>query len=402
MELKTNKDFLPAGADGAAMDQHIAAALAGADPDSYSALEDAIKSVYAWDSSESRDTTGRLNAMRLMNSIAAVTGGYGAEHGEGSAQPEEGDVIQPEVGGDEEPQTSDEPADQSDAAPVDANAEKKQFTTNSIEEYFQQQEDEGGNIPNKDDSGGIEQIAAVGKAQGPAAKSGQATKSPASRTDDNEKVKVNELGTGAEAQRSQQNGPRMSDVLHGGKPEGAVMNAEKKNRPQPASQASEPPSGPPPMKFDPQTEKYLSELHPNVAALAREHLTRIVQANTGYQVKITKAYRSYEEQEDEYAKGRFGNPGATVTKSGAGESTHNFRAGYDIAFIDTKKQKMIEDPNDPAYQTAGRIGEALGLTWGFRFPAVDGVHFELSDSRGVDINTMRQRYESGKDIYTGK
>jgi hypothetical protein len=46
MELKTNKDWLPAGADGAEMDRHIAAALGGdygARPDDSTALEDAIR-----------------------------------------------------------------------------------------------------------------------------------------------------------------------------------------------------------------------------------------------------------------------------------------------------------------------------------------------------------------------
>jgi hypothetical protein len=92
MELKTNQDFLPAGEDGAEMDRHIAAALGGADPESYSAQEDAIKSIYAYAASESRDTTGRLNAMRLTSSIAMVTGGQAAQNGE-------------------EPQTADESGD---------------------------------------------------------------------------------------------------------------------------------------------------------------------------------------------------------------------------------------------------------------------------------------------------
>lgn len=303
---------------------------------------------------------------------------------------------------------SEPPAGVASPAEGDANAElKRRFTTEGIEEFLQQRAAEDDSIPNNGETSAskrensIQQVAAaVGKAQGQAQKAAQPGKATTQASD---KVKMNELGTGAEARRSQQTRPRMSDVLHGGKPESPAMNDEKENLPQTSVQRSEP-SQPftSRMKFDSRTEKYISELHPDVAVLAREHLTRIVEANTGYQVKIVKAYRSYEEQEDEYEKGRLGNPGPTVTDAGAGESPHNFRAGYDIALIDPKTQTVVKNPNDPAYQTAGRIGEELGLTWGFRFPKVDAVHFELSKTRNIDIDTMRERYESGKDIYTGQ
>jgi hypothetical protein len=59
------------------------------------------------------------------------------------------------------------------------------------------------------------------------------------------------------------------------------MNDEKENLPQSPVQLSEP-SQPftPRMKFDSGTEKYISELHPDVAVLAREHLSRIVERDT--------------------------------------------------------------------------------------------------------------------------
>jgi peptidoglycan L-alanyl-D-glutamate endopeptidase CwlK len=191
--------------------------------------------------------------------------------------------------------------------------------------------------------------------------------------------------------------------INGGEIERPAMDEEKKNTPrhvQPGDQAEQTTRSH--IQFDRQTERLLSQLHPEVAALAREHLIRIVEADTGYEVKITKTYRSYGEQQKEYAKGRFGNPGPTVTRARPGESPHNFGAGYDIAFIDPKTKKVVADPNDSAYQTAGRIGEELGLTWGMHFPDRDAVHFELSETRGVDIPTMRKRHESGKDLYTGE
>ena len=215
-------------------------------PEAITALEDAIKSHYAWASSESRDTTGRLNPMRLYNSIAAVTG-YDGPTGE-DVPPQEADVASPEDNG-EEPQTAEEPADEAEAASPTDREEASQpddqadsESNNGAPPESNGTREEGGYANDADPEyrpGDVVAAAAVTKAQGKA-KAGQPSTTPASGSGKNQDVKINDLGTGADSQRSQQNRPRMSDLLHGGKPEGAVMNDEKENAALKASGEKEP------------------------------------------------------------------------------------------------------------------------------------------------------------------
>jgi D-alanyl-D-alanine carboxypeptidase-like protein len=150
-----------------------------------------------------------------------------------------------------------------------------------------------------------------------------------------------------------------------------------------------------PYRFDKKTEALISQLHPEVQPLVREHLIRIMDADPGVEVRLFETYRSYDESNKYRAQGVY--PAAK-----GGESRHNFRVAYDLAFFDPKTGKQIKDGNDIAVRMAGRIGKEVGLTWGGDFTGkqFDPSHFELN--RGINIRTMRERYETGKDVFTGK
>lgn len=97
-------------------------------------------------------------------------------------------------------------------------------------------------------------------------------------------------------------------------------------------------------------------LYPKVAKL-RDTLKAIMAA-TGNPIVITDEYRSFEEQDRLYAQGRT-TPGNIVTNAKAGQSFHNYRVAFDIAFSSAKGITY-----DGPWEMVGNIGNALGLEWG--------------------------------------
>jgi peptidoglycan hydrolase-like protein with peptidoglycan-binding domain len=96
----------------------------------------------------------------------------------------------------------------------------------------------------------------------------------------------------------------------------------------------------------------------------------------GFPIKVTDAYRSFEEQDELYAIGRTKDPDKpVVTNAKGGESYHNFRVAFDVVFIDGEGGVSYEGEWDKL----GRIGKLLGLEWGgdwSSFP--DRPHFQMS------------------------
>lgn len=95
----------------------------------------------------------------------------------------------------------------------------------------------------------------------------------------------------------------------------------------------------------------------------------------GHPITLTSTYRSCEEQDALYAKGRT-EPGAIVTNARCGESLHNYGVAFDVAFLENGKPSWSD--NHPWF-TLGLYGEILGLEWGGKwsnFP--DKPHFQLT------------------------
>jgi peptidoglycan LD-endopeptidase CwlK len=101
------------------------------------------------------------------------------------------------------------------------------------------------------------------------------------------------------------------------------------------------------------------------AILFREKMTSL-----GIDFIITCTRRSMEEQEALYAQGRTA-PGPIVTWTL--DSKHISGHAFDIAICKSGKISWI--PTD--YETAGTVGESLGLKWGGRFHKPDRPHFEI-------------------------
>lgn len=140
-------------------------------------------------------------------------------------------------------------------------------------------------------------------------------------------------------------------------------------------------------QVDPRSERNLATLEPNTAALAREHLRRL--AAEGLTFKVTSARRTFAEQTALYAKGRTA-PGPRVTNARAGQSWHNFGTAYDLTLFSGKNPVW----DSKHYDTAGRIGEELGLEWGGRWTRlVDRPHFQRR--LGLTLAQARAKWPDG-------
>jgi peptidoglycan L-alanyl-D-glutamate endopeptidase CwlK len=107
-------------------------------------------------------------------------------------------------------------------------------------------------------------------------------------------------------------------------------------------------------------------------------------ADAGIALRVTHTLRTLDEQARLYAQGRT-LPGPIVTKAKPGASPHNFGMAFDICF---SGKTPYPKETDPRWSVIGKIGEAIGLSWGgpngkgdrFTF---DRPHFERRDWKAV-------------------
>lgn len=103
----------------------------------------------------------------------------------------------------------------------------------------------------------------------------------------------------------------------------------------------------------------------------------------GIRVMMTDGFRSPEEQDKLYARGRT-IPGRKITNARGGYSWHNFGLAADYAFIVNGKVTW----NGP-WQTFGRIAKECGLEWGGNFKSItDRPHVQWT--QGKTLSQMRQ------------
>ena len=121
-------------------------------------------------------------------------------------------------------------------------------------------------------------------------------------------------------------------------------------------------------------EKKIAELHPVVRPYAQEFIARLEQL--GMKPLITQGYRTVEEQNQLYAQGRT-RPGQKVTNARGGESFHNYRLAFDLAFLDNKGALTY----DVDWSIVGKMGQQCGLEWGGAWVVFkDKPHFQLVGS----------------------
>lgn len=93
----------------------------------------------------------------------------------------------------------------------------------------------------------------------------------------------------------------------------------------------------------------------------------------GLEVDIFQGYRSFEEQQSLYNKGRT-EPGDKVTNAKPGQSWHNYGLAVDIVFKPSGKWSWAEEHD---WNKLGEVGKELGLEWGGDWKSFqDRPHFQ--------------------------
>lgn len=104
-----------------------------------------------------------------------------------------------------------------------------------------------------------------------------------------------------------------------------------------------------------------ADLHPELRrrweVSAREYARRYSSLPQPF---LTQTYRSSDEQDALYAQGRT-KPGKVVTNARGGQSLHNYRLAFDIAFKDARGRIVWDVPH---FRRFAAIAKANGLAWG--------------------------------------
>lgn len=121
-----------------------------------------------------------------------------------------------------------------------------------------------------------------------------------------------------------------------------------------------------------------------------------LQHRLDFQVRITQALRSYQEQELLFEQGRS-LPGKVVTNAKPGWSWHSYGLAVDMCPLG--QNTKLPDWNDkhPCWEKMIEVGEQLGLTCGALFRTFpDKPHFQLVGRFPVTPDDeVRSLYKSG-------
>lgn len=121
----------------------------------------------------------------------------------------------------------------------------------------------------------------------------------------------------------------------------------------------------------------LSLLKPKVRKLIGELVEECKKER--FQIVVSRGFRTFEEQDALYAKGRS-EAGNIVTNAKGGRSYHNFGVAFDVRPVAEK-----EEDREALYKKAGAVGKRLGLEWGGDWKEfVDLPHFQLPCGYSLD------------------
>lgn len=130
----------------------------------------------------------------------------------------------------------------------------------------------------------------------------------------------------------------------------------------------------------------LLDLDAKVRSLAMTFVAECEKA--GIDVLIYCTYRSSEEQDSLYRKGRSGAPGPIVTNARGGQSWHNHRRAFD--FVPLVHGKAAWE-NTKLYKTCGEIAEKVGLEWAGRWKGSLRETAHCQYTEGLSITEFKNR-----------
>lgn len=133
----------------------------------------------------------------------------------------------------------------------------------------------------------------------------------------------------------------------------------------------------------------VDQLHPSI----REDVKRFLEIakQGGINLRVTSAYRNFNEQNELYAKGRT-KPGKIVTNAKGGESKHNYGVAFDVVIMDNGQP--VWNYNDPRWNEIGDLGKKFGFVWGGDFKSIkDKPHFEMP----ISLSKLQTLYNQKSD-----
>lgn len=130
--------------------------------------------------------------------------------------------------------------------------------------------------------------------------------------------------------------------------------------------------------WDRHSNQRILKLHPKVRADAVAFINS-VEERAGIRLRVTDGFRTFEEQDALYAKGRFGNTEEKVTDAKAGESYHNYGLAIDVCEIRDGAATWACD-----WDTIVPIAKELGWEWGGDWTSFkDRPHFQKTYGKSV-------------------
>lgn len=143
-------------------------------------------------------------------------------------------------------------------------------------------------------------------------------------------------------------------------------------------------------ELDQRTEQNIRGLALRAQRAARAFMLRL--AGHRLTVRIISGTRTYDEQNQLFRRGRFGNPGPVVTKARGGRSNHNFGIAWDIGLFSADDGYSRQDAD---YIDAAREGLSPELEWGGDWPTFPDVpHYQLA--LDLSLASVRERFEAGE------
>lgn len=144
----------------------------------------------------------------------------------------------------------------------------------------------------------------------------------------------------------------------------------------------------------------INKCHPRLIDLSKKLVSAC--RGQGLIIGIGESFRTKEEQDALYAKGRT-TPGNIVTnaKGSSYSSHHQWGTAFDIYRNDGKG---VYTDGDGFFEKVGKIGKSIGLEWGGDWKSpVDKPHFQLPDwgSTTVRLKRMYGTPEKFMDTWKG-
>lgn len=142
--------------------------------------------------------------------------------------------------------------------------------------------------------------------------------------------------------------------------------------------------------WDYHSDRRINTLHPSIRAKAKEFIIR-AEKELGIKLRITAALRTWEEQNEIYAKGRTAS-GKVVSWAKAGQSYHNYGLAFDLVEI-ANGTALWTNPN---WEKIGELGESIGFVWGGRWKGrkIDRPHFQMTF--GKHHTELAELYKASK------